>query len=272
MKSHSDAEKEADTPHVFKFSSSVNYSRSDIWSIDNTFGDSHFGATEEAKFMKIFTVEKVSKVKKSCLRRDVINKSILRHFHKYLRTLCCKNLCLLRHFLSQKGQDVPEEPSSEGIFIDQLGSFDTMLETWKWRKKFCTVFGELDIEWFMDVFNSLPHQDREMSEFILWASIHHLKNPHNHFKVDKFEWAKYEHFIKDNEAINILSKILKNYSHSSLQKVFDNKTLRLFLFHFIEYEKEPYLVNFISENKRTLYRQALEDFSKNLTFSLYNLI
>ena len=195
-------------------------------------------------FEKVFKIEKGRKQNEYINRRDVISKSIIRYFYKYLWRL-----------LKQK------------IFKKKnMKSLDSLVQSIEdiWLSSEITNDTNLMIE--------NPTPDKELIHFILifvWSNQRILKKQFGEALFSDIFAQKFNILINSNcEASTIMKNIMKRYSHSQLQGFFENKTLRLLFKRFIDRESENFL-NKIPSWKRVKCEETLRDFETNI-FMLEN--
>lgn len=210
-------------------------SRKDFDSMDMQQSDmsedasSHSSPTE---FKKIFVCERVNRSSTYTNRRDVINKTIIRHFHKYLRLA-------FSDIISNKKSSFTIDSMKTQI-IDMLVHFKFAKEEAK------------EIE--------------EITEFILWIIFQNkrMKSKKNLSEVLR----KYFAAVGEDrfESIQIMADILKGYGHTKLQRLFENKVLRIVFKRLLEVESDNFLSQVPTE-KRAKAVEALRDFKTNININ-----
>ena len=195
--------------------------------------------SSEWKFHKVFKIEKTSWKRSYTNRRDVISKSIIRYFYKYLWKLFKQKILNKRYLrtansLAQRIQDILS--SYEGTQENTLDSDRHTL-------------------------------NNELSHFIFWIVWKNQSCLKKHFESEQFSEIfsqNEENLINTkSDASTIMDNILKRYSHSNLQRFFENKILRVLFTKFMESESENFL-NKTQSCKRAKTEEILRDFETNL--------
>ena len=187
---------------------------------------------------KVFKVEKMRGQKRYTNRRDVITKSIIRYFYKYLWRF------LKQYILNPR----------------YMKSINTLTQRVK------DVWSNLEDYKNNYVSNNNPF-DKELNQFIFWMigkkQSYLNRQFGNKYFSNNFN-KNFENMINIQwEASIIMINILKNYSHSHLQRFFENKSLWVLFKVFMGSESENYL-NQIPICKRAKTEEVLRDFETNI--------
>ena len=184
------------------------------------------------QFKKIFTWEKVIKTSNYSVRRDVINKSIIRHLHKYIKVLFST------------------------IILKNKSSYSIV----SMKRKIHSILIEIGIVQNDSV------ESQEIVEFVLWVISQNkkMRSKRNYLEV-------LQRYFKNNEqtkfkSIQIMDGILRAYGHSKLQKLFENKVLRIVFKQLLKMESENFL-NSIPSEKKAKAVEALRDFRTNIVIN-----
>lgn len=192
---------------------------------------------------KVFEVIKVKKNKNSiALRRDVVNKCIIRYFNKYVKKLF--NSCI------------------KAIKINSDTQIERKVKDEVLHK--CLKLGMIKPEFFeknSEVVESLIN-------FISWIVTHQLKvfiTLENRRNRNKSEITLNRNSISSkDEPIVLIQEIVKNYSHFKVQEFFKNPTIKIIFRHFLLHERIRFLESVSSKGiKHEKYSEALNDFELN---------
>ena len=210
-------------------------SKKDFDSVDSKQSEASYDESSRSvpvEHKKIFICERVDRSSTYVNRRDVINKTIIRHFHKRIKVLFT-NIILKR---------------KSTYSIDSL----------KWK------IYELWIEF--KLIQEMSPDNQEVIEFILWVLYQNkkMKSKRNYIEVLK----KYFAAVGEDrfESIQIMSDILKGYGHTKLQRLFENNILRIVFKRLLEMESENFLSQ-IPVQKRAKAVEALRDFKTNINLN-----
>ena len=212
--------------------------KDDAFKISKSSQTSHDLQTLE-KIERIFKIEKNCKKTDYSKRRDVINKAVIRYFFKYLSKF-------VKQIIFRK---------------KDLLSFDILTER---INKICS-----SIKAECEIFSEFKRyaSDWEISQFIfwiVWKNQNWIKKQIENKQIFKDINQMFDLSINGgNEASTIMENILKGYSHSNLQRFFENKTLRVLFRKFMNSESD----NFLSKTqscKKAKTLEALRDFEYNM--------
>ena len=210
-------------------------SKKDFDSVDSKQSEASYEESSRSvpvEHKKIFICERVNRSSTYVNRRDVINKTIIRHFHKCLRLIFSENIS-----------------SKKSIYkIDSIK----------------LQINELLIELCFVEKDSLNNY--EIIEFILWIIFQNkrMKSKKNVSEVLKKYFAAVGEYRF--ESIQIMSDILKGYGHTKLQRLFENNILRIVFKRLLEMESENFLSQ-IPVQKRAKAVEALRDFKTNINLN-----
>ena len=237
-----------------------------------------------SKNVKIFTFERVKKVKlgslnstnstdsdkcnetlendktvKSCsLRRDVVNKSMVRQFHRFTQKLfhnCGEdsksNKRSAKRFFSGRTQAITEKTINE--LIQKVINF-------------CIKNDIITGHSVNTSLDALSTKDQEVVGLLLWCGTHQLKvyNSIKEILSANCIFSITDNLFINNSAVTTLDEILKKYTHTRLQKVFENPILCKVLKHFLEQEKDSFIGKMECADKKKWYEQAFADFALNM--------
>ena len=196
-------------------------------------------SSHETIFENIFNIEKWGKQKWYADRRDVITKSILRYFYKYLwRSLSEK---ILRQTYIRSHDSLVQRVRE--VWFNLMSVKNNNVSNEK------STDSELILFVFQIIWINQRISRRNVESKKLFAAFN------QNFK-----------FIKENkcEASTIMASILKRYSHHQLQRLFENKTLRFLFKNFLDSESK----NFLSKLpcfKIEKAKELIRDFETNIS-------
>ena len=184
----------------------------------------------------VFAIKKSSKRVEYANRRDVIIKSIVRYFYKYLYKLLKPKIVRKKY----------------------LDSADSLV---KQVQNVLLIFG-IDSP---DREHSKPYKD--LVQFILCVvskSLSFIKKHQVVYEYSEFFDCKLTDLLQSKfEPVCIMNSIIKTYSHSLLQRFFECSTLRLLFKKFLDSEADNF-VRQLQDCKRAKAAEILQDFETNI--------
>lgn len=200
--------------------------------------------TEESNVVeipKIFSIEKVKKTKPSLLRRDIPNKCIVRYLNKYFKMLfraCTRSV-------SRKRYDAKRTRSLVKAQAIKLGLISNDYKT--------------------DYDGSKVEFEKAIVETIISISTGKL-NDFESSQIMLSQCSQSNMRINDmrSEALSLIQKVIKNYSHMRLQQLFENRVTFTLLKYFLEHGSDEFLNQVESSNKQEMCVDALRDLQRNL--------
>lgn len=218
----------------------------------------------EAPVINIFKIEKIVRKRDMSLRRDVVNKCILRYLIKYFKKnfeQWAKEAAITAQiphcFLSSQIENFQKSQDNVQQFFAQ--KLLSELKTKVLNK--CKESG-----FFSDFIDSDSDLANRVLEFLSWAACHHLK-PYNKMFSSKFLLKDSIIRIDQSSAIFLLKDITKNYKHPKLTTIFKNQTIHCLFTHFMGSQRASFLFKHESVEKRLIYEEAFRDFEKNFSMN-----
>ena len=205
-------------------------------------------------FVSNILANSVSKSSK-CWRRDVINKSILRYFHKFMKNLFVK-LLKDSSSLRKKAEDSSNEDSFASSIIRALKKIELVKS------------GELNEQSNKSLHNSLV-------EYVKWViygnkifdsnASSNLSISISYTKKSNIHFNSLGKLNELNTPAKIMNDLLLRYNHCKLQKFFEDGVLRRMFLYFIKMEKDN-LIGILDESKKSKFIEAIDDFERNILF------
>ena len=185
---------------------------------------------------KVFSIQKSSRQFEYANRRDVIIKSIVRYFYKYLHK-CLKPKIVRKNYLD---------------------SADSLV---KQVRTVLLIFG-------IDSPDRDPSKSyKDIVHFVLWVvskSSNLICKQLSADEYSEFFDCKLSDLLQSKcEPACIMASIMKTYSHSLLMRFFECSTLRLLFKKFLDSEADNF-VRQLPDCKRAKAAEILQDFETNI--------